>query len=52
MTLLERGCPHAARLQLDKIDVTSLDVALRESVADTSRQIDLSIAKQDSASCP
>jgi hypothetical protein len=52
MTLLERGCPHAARLQLDKIDVTSLDVALRESVADTSRQVDSSAAKPDSASCP
>jgi tetratricopeptide (TPR) repeat protein len=52
MTLLERGCPHAARLQLDKIDTTSLDDAFRESVADTSRQIDSSIAKPDSPSCP
>jgi tetratricopeptide (TPR) repeat protein len=51
MTLLERGCPHAARWQLDKIDVTSLGEALRDAVADTGRQIDSRIANPDAVSC-
>jgi tetratricopeptide (TPR) repeat protein len=51
MTLLKHGCPHAARWQLDKIDVTLLDENLRDAVADTARQIDADKSRADAAAC-
>jgi tetratricopeptide (TPR) repeat protein len=51
MTLLAQGCPHAARSQLDSINIDSLDEALRDALADTSRQIDSGTASPDGPSC-
>ena len=39
MTLLELGCPLEARLQIEKIDISTLEGPLREAAADTKAQI-------------
>jgi len=44
MTMLGRGCPDAARQQLNMIDVTALNEAMREAVADTRRQIETKLS--------
>jgi len=44
-TLLEQGCPHHAREQLESIDVAKLQSPLREAVADTRVHVDAAVAK-------
>lgn len=51
MALLEQGCPHAARIQLEGIDLAPLDNSLREAIADTSRLVDSNSSSPDLASC-
>ena len=52
MALLERGCPQAARRELDRIDAAHLGEGLRESILDTDRLIASSEARPDEAACP
>jgi hypothetical protein len=52
MTLLDLGCPQAARAEMDRITATSLAGELAESIADTSKQIDAKSLARDAASCP
>lgn len=52
MTLLDAGCPQAARREIQKIDTPALSAALAEAVIDTRRQIDARASATDSAMCP
>lgn len=51
MALLKMGCPAAARRQLERIDTAALDAALREAIADTSRQVQAQTAATDAGVC-
>ncbi len=51
MALLKLGCPAAARRQLEQIDATTLDAAMRAAVADTSSQIQAQAAASDAGAC-
>lgn len=52
MTLLDQGCPAAARREIEKIDAGALGGSLREAVQDTRKQIDARGATADAAACP
>jgi tetratricopeptide (TPR) repeat protein len=52
MALLDMGCPAAARRELQRIDASSLKPALREAMADTSRQIDARAGAREAGHCP
>lgn len=51
MTLLELGCPAAARREVERIDAVGLNPALRDAIADTSRQIQAQAQSTDAAGC-
>lgn len=51
MTLLDLGCPQAARAELQAISNASLSPDLAESVADTSKQIEAKAATPDAPRC-
>jgi tetratricopeptide (TPR) repeat protein len=49
-TLLDLGCPVSARRELDRIEATDLNEALRTAIADTHRQIE-GAAAADAPAC-
>jgi hypothetical protein len=51
MTLLDLGCPQAARAEMERISGTNLAGELAESITDTRRQIDAKSSARDAASC-
>jgi tetratricopeptide (TPR) repeat protein len=51
MTLLDQGCPAAARREIDRIDAGALSGAMRDAVQDTRTQIEAS-SGTEAASCP
>jgi hypothetical protein len=51
MTLLDLGCPHAARAEMERISGTDLGGELAESITDTRKQIDAKSSALDAASC-
>lgn len=52
MTLLDLGCPRAARREIGSLDPAALGNALREAVSDTRRQIDARGDAADATTCP
>jgi tetratricopeptide (TPR) repeat protein len=53
-TLLDLGCPHLAREQLQRIDLRALESPLREAIADTRAAVELADSRNprhDAASC-
>lgn len=51
MTLLDLGCPQAARSEVERIRLTAASGELAESVADTRKQIEAKSNLQDAAGC-
>jgi tetratricopeptide (TPR) repeat protein len=51
MTLLDLGCPQAARSEIDRIPTSNLGGELAESVADTRRQIEAKSSVREAATC-
>jgi tetratricopeptide (TPR) repeat protein len=51
MTLLDLGCPQAARTQIGLIATTGLSAGLTETIADTRKQIEAKADTPDLASC-
>jgi Tfp pilus assembly protein PilF len=51
MTLLDLGCPAAARVELARIDVATLSGTLQAAVADTREQIDARRATPERQGC-
>ncbi|MEO6079041.1 MAG: PA2778 family cysteine peptidase [Steroidobacteraceae bacterium] len=51
MTLLDLGCPHAARSEMERIVTTNLSEGLAENIADTRRQIEAKSDLPDQPSC-
>lgn len=51
MTLLDMGCPRAARAELARISAQQVTAEIAESLADTSRQIEAQAGNPDSSRC-
>jgi Flp pilus assembly protein TadD len=51
MTLLDLGCPQAARAQIEGIAASELSGGMAEEVADTRRQIEAKSGISDAANC-
>jgi tetratricopeptide (TPR) repeat protein len=51
MTLLDLGCPKAAKAEFKLINAQAIPVSLAETLADTSRQIEARSAEPDKANC-
>lgn len=52
MALLDLGCPAAARRELQRLDDSGLQAALREAITDTSRQIEARAGTAEADHCP
>lgn len=52
MTLLDLGCPAAARGEVDAIDLAPLPAALRSAIEDTRSRITARAAAQEAPGCP
>jgi tetratricopeptide (TPR) repeat protein len=52
MTLLDLGCPKAAKAQIGLVSTTGLSAGLAETIADTRQQIEARAGMPDLASCP
>ncbi len=52
MTLLDLGCPQAAKAEIERISAAQPSGGLAEAVADTRKQIEAHAGTADKASCP